>query len=71
MVANSPGTIDSDYRGEIVVGLLNMGMYPYSIEAGSRIAQGVLAPVTHAVFVEAKELEETERGAGGLGSTGK
>ena len=71
MVVNSPGTIDSDYRGEIVVGLLNMGLYPYAIEAGSRIAQGVLAPVAYAVFSEAKELTETARGAGGLGSTGK
>ena len=70
MVVNSPGTIDSDYRGEIGVILLNTGERPYSIDRGSRIAQAVLAPVTRLEWQEVSVLSETNRGAGGFGSTG-
>ena len=68
-LANTPGTIDEDYRGEIGVILLNAGAAPFRVERGMRIAQAVLAPVTRAVLVEA-DLDETARGAGGFGSTG-
>ena len=70
-VANSPGTIDSDYRGEIKIILDNTGLTPYTINVGDRIAQGVLAPVFRAEFVVVEELGDTERGAGGFGSSGK
>ena len=69
-VPNTPGTIDSDYRGELKVILINHGAEPFPIQRGDRIAQLVLAPVTLAAWVEVAELDETERGAGGFGSTG-
>ncbi|HEX4889263.1 MAG TPA: dUTP diphosphatase [Alphaproteobacteria bacterium] len=69
-VLNSPGTIDSDYRGEIGVILLNTGRSPFTIARGDRIAQMVIAAVTQAQPVEAASLSETGRGAGGFGSTG-
>jgi dUTP pyrophosphatase len=69
-VLNSPGTIDSDYRGEIKVILINHGDEPFTITRGTRIAQMVVAPVTRGVFSEVANLDETVRGAGGFGSTG-
>ena len=69
-VLNSPGTIDSDYRGEVAVILINLGSEPLEITRGARIAQLVVAPVTQAVFVEAADLAESARGVGGFGSTG-
>ena len=69
-VANTPGTIDSDYRGELKVILINQGTEPFEVHRGDRIAQLVLAPVTLAEWSEVAELDETERGAGGFGSTG-
>ena len=70
-VLNSPGTIDSDYRGEIKVLLINHGNEPFEIKKGERIAQAVIAPVVQAKIVEVEELSDTQRGAGGFGSTGK
>ena len=70
-VLNSPGTIDSGYRGEIKVILKNSDHHRYEIKKGERIAQMVVAPVTTATFIEVAELSDTERGEGGLGSTGK
>ena len=67
---NSPGTIDSDYRGEVGVILFNFGDEPFVVERGDRIAQLVFARVPHVNLVEADELDETERGSGGFGSTG-
>lgn len=69
-ITNSPGTIDSDYRGEIKIILHNLGTGYFDVKRGDRIAQLVLAPVTQAVVEEVEELDETERGAGGFGSTG-
>ncbi|MGV8997518.1 MAG: dUTP diphosphatase [Parvibaculaceae bacterium] len=69
-VLNSPGTIDSDYRGEIKVILINLGQEPFTITRGTRIAQMVIAPVTRGAFTEVASLDETARGAGGFGSTG-
>ncbi len=69
-VLNSPGTIDSDYRGEIKVILINLGREPHTIQDGDRIAQLVFAPVTQVVMAEAEELSHTGRGGGGFGSTG-
>lgn len=69
-VVNAPGTIDSDYRGEIRVILVNWGHEPFAIERGDRIAQLVICPVAHATFVESAALSETRRGAGGFGHTG-
>ncbi|QAY94676.1 dUTP diphosphatase [Methylovirgula ligni] len=69
-VLNAPGTIDSDYRGEVSVLLINCGSEPFEIVRGARIAQLVVAPVMRAVFVETARLTETVRGAGGYGSTG-
>ena len=69
-VPNTPGTIDSDYRGELKVILINHSSEPFEIHRGDRIAQLVLAPVTLAEWEEVAELDETERGAGGFGSTG-
>ena len=69
-VPNTPGTIDSDYRGELKVLLINHGTEPFAIRRGERIAQLVPAAVTLASFEEVGELCETERGAGGFGSTG-
>lgn len=69
-VLNSPGTIDADYRGEIGVILINHGAEPFVIERGARIAQLVVAPVTRVALQARDALAETERGAGGFGSTG-
>ena len=69
-VANAPGTVDADYRGEVGVVLVNLGRAPFVIEHGSRIAQIVIAPVTAADFEETAALESTGRGPGGFGSTG-
>ena len=69
-VPNTPGTIDSDYRGELKVIVINHGREAFAIERGDRIAQLVLAPVTVAAWDEVAELDETARGAGGFGSTG-
>lgn len=69
-VPNTPGTIDSDYRGEVKVIMINFGAEPFEIRRGDRIAQLVLAPVTRAAWAEVQELGETARGAGGFGSTG-
>ncbi len=69
-VVNAPGTIDSDYRGEIVVLLVNLGQQPYTIAPGDRVAQMVIAPVSRATVDEAVELSATNRGAGGFGHTG-
>ncbi len=70
-VLNSPGTIDSGYRGEIKVILKNNDYRRYNIKKGERIAQMVVAPVINATLTEVAELSDTERGEGGLGSTGK
>jgi dUTP pyrophosphatase len=67
---NTPGTIDEDYRGEVKVILANFGSEPFEVRRGERIAQLVPAPVLKASFREVEELPETERGAGGFGSTG-
>jgi len=69
-VLNAPGTVDSDYRGEIKVPLINHGDEPFPITRGDRIAQLVIAPVTHAELTEVAALDPTGRGAGGFGSTG-
>src|SRR5690606_25749371 len=69
-VPNTPGTIDSDYRGELKVILINHGAESFAIARGDRVAQLVLAPVTQASWEEVEELSETARGAGGFGSTG-
>jgi len=67
---NSPGTVDSDYRGEIAVILVNLGHEPFAVTRGDRIAQLVVAPVSRAVWRPVEDLEETVRGAGGFGSSG-
>lgn len=67
---NTPGTIDADYRGEIRVNLINHGKEDFVVNRGERIAQMIIAPVTHAVWTVESELDDTERGAGGFGSTG-
>ncbi|KEO86446.1 deoxyuridine 5'-triphosphate nucleotidohydrolase [Erythrobacter sp. JL475] len=69
-VPNTPGTIDSDYRGELKVLLINHGTEDFAIARGDRVAQLVLAPVVQAAWAEVDELDATERGAGGFGSTG-
>lgn len=69
-VLNSPGTIDSDYRGELGVLLVNLSNEDFTVEAGERIAQMVIARHEQGEFVEVEELEDTERGAGGYGHTG-
>ena len=68
---NTPGTIDSDYRGEVKVILANLGGDPFEVVRGERIAQLVPAPVLRASFAEVDDLDETRRGAGGFGSTGR
>lgn len=68
---NTPGTIDSDYRGEVKVILINLGSEDFVISDGDRIAQMIVAPVTQGVFESAEFLDETERGSGGFGHTGK
>lgn len=70
MLANSPGTIDEDYRGEIGIILFNAGNAPFVVTRGMRIAQAVLAPVLRAVWQEVGTLDATQRGVGGFGSTG-
>lgn len=70
-LSNGVGVVDSDYRGEISVGLCNVGNKPYAVESGERIAQMVIMPVSVMPLCEADELDETERGAGGFGSTGR
>jgi dUTP pyrophosphatase len=70
-VPNAPGTIDSDYRGEAVVALINLGRADFTVEHGMRIAQLVVAPVVRAGVSEVTELEQTARGSGGFGSTGR
>lgn len=67
---NTPGTIDSDYRGEVKVLLINLGQEDFTINRGMRIAQMVIAPVTQAHVIEVTETSQTTRGAGGFGSTG-
>lgn len=68
---NTPGTIDSDYRGEVGVILVNLGQEPFVIRRGERIAQMVIAPVAQVSVSEVDTLDETARGAGGFGSTGR
>jgi dUTP pyrophosphatase len=67
---NAPGTIDADYRGQIIVPLINLGREPFELVQGMRIAQMVIAPVSHARIMEVDELDDTARGTGGFGSTG-
>ena len=69
-VLNTPGTIDSDYRGEVKVILINHGKDAFTVNNGDRIAQLIVAPVTQGVFEKTDELDSTERGEGGFGSTG-
>ncbi|MDR0623254.1 MAG: dUTP diphosphatase [Treponema sp.] len=69
-VLNSPGTIDSDYRGELKIILINLGSESFTVQNGDRIAQLVLSPVCRAPVLEAESLSVTERGSGGFGSTG-
>ena len=69
-IPNAPGTIDSDYRGEMFVALINLGQEPVEIRHGDRVAQLVIAPVAHTPIEETDSLDETTRGAGGFGSTG-
>lgn len=68
---NTPGTIDADYRGEVKVLLINHGQESFTIHRGERIAQMVISPITQPEFVEVDVLSETDRGAGGFGSTGQ
>ena len=70
-VLNTPGTIDSGYRGEIGVILFNSSDVDFQVKKGDRVAQVVIAPVAQPVIEEAQEIDETDRGAGGFGSTGK
>ena len=70
-MANGVGVIDSDYRGEIGVGLVNLGREPYTVQPGDRIAQLMVVPVVHPTVTVAEDLDETDRGAGGFGSTGR
>jgi len=69
-VLNSPGTIDSGYRGEVGVILANFGAEDFRVNCGDKIAQLVIAPVLQPTVVEAQEIDDTDRGAGGFGSTG-
>jgi dUTP pyrophosphatase len=70
-LVNSPGTIDSDYRGEIMIGLINLGAKPYTVARGERVCQLVLMPATRAVIQVVAALDQTGRGAGGFGHTGR
>ena len=70
-IPNAPGTIDADYRGEVKVGLINLSRVPFAVEPKMRIAQMVLAAVTHCEIEVVEELDETVRGGGGFGSTGR
>ena len=69
-LVNTPGTIDSDYRGEVKIIMINLGSEDFVIRRGDRIAQMVIAPVTHGMFALSNTLDSTDRGAGGFGSTG-
>jgi dUTP pyrophosphatase len=69
-LVNSPGTVDSDYRGEIMVALINLGLKPFEVTRGLRVAQMVFAPIAHVVWKEVERLEETKRSSGGFGHTG-
>jgi dUTP pyrophosphatase len=69
-IVNAPGTVDADYRGEIMVCLVNLGDAPFTVSRGERIAQMVVAPVSHVRLRETERLDDTARGAGGFGSTG-
>lgn len=71
MIPNSPGTVDADYRGEVKCGLYYFGEEPFTISHGDRIAQAVIAEVLQLALEEAEALSETDRGAGGFGSTGR
>lgn len=70
-VVNSPGTIDADYRGEVKIGLINLGSTTFTVNRGDRIAQLVLAPVSRALIETVTELNDTGRGAGGFGHSGR
>lgn len=70
-IVNTPGTIDADYRGEIIVLLVNLGVHQVDINQGDRIAQAVLCPIPDFEILEVEELTSTERGSGGFGSTGR
>ena len=70
-LSNGVGVVDSDYRGEVTVGLINQGQESYTIQPGDRVAQMVILPVEQAALIPVAELDETQRGAGGFGSTGK
>jgi len=70
-VLNAPGTIDADYRGEVMVPLINLGTDDFVVRRGDRIAQMVVAPVSRAEFSIEESLDDTERGANGFGSTGR
>ncbi len=69
-IVNSPGTIDSDYRGEVKIGLINLGQAPYTIQRGERIAQMIIQQVCQARLTVVGQLDETQRSSGGFGSTG-
>lgn len=69
-IANSPGTVDSDYRGPLMVCLINFGREPFAISRGDRIAQAVIAPAPQLTLIEVGDLDATPRGEGGFGSTG-
>lgn len=69
-VANSPGTVDSDYRGPLMVCLVNFGAEPFAVRRGDRIAQAVVAPAPQLTLIEVEHLDATARGEGGFGSTG-
>jgi dUTP pyrophosphatase len=71
VIPNAPGTIDPDYRGEVKVGLLNLGKQPFTIRRGMRIAQLVVAPYMRVQWAETESLPQTDRGAGGFGHTGE
>lgn len=70
-VPNTPGTIDSDYRGELKILMINLGSDDFEVKRGERVAQLILAPVVQAAWQEVDELDDTVRGAGGFGSTGR
>lgn len=70
-ILNAPGTVDADYRGEVKILLINHGSVAFSVRRGDRIAQLVVAPVSAVTFVETEALDETQRGEGGHGSTGR
>lgn len=70
-LSNGVGVIDSDYRGEICVGLVNLSQQPYTLQKGERIAQLAVMPVCVTAFTQVEQLDDTQRGAGGFGSTGK